>query len=85
MLYQLEWTDSKGAYHCETGSERIAKKLETIRAKANLWLINDKGQRVDKIGHCEPADGRQDDKRIKWFWWYELPEKTITIYGLSSP
>jgi len=73
-FYSLRWTDKKGGYHAEQSinAERLKKKLKTIRCKADLWEVDEYGALTERIGGCEPADG-QDDKRIKWNWWYESP------------
>lgn len=63
----LTWIDRKGAGHSECGDvRRLAKKLETIRCNATLRNDAD-----EIIGACEPGEGRCDDRRIKWFWWYD--------------
>lgn len=70
-FFQLEWTDRRGGYHSERGSfERLSRKLETIRCPADLWVLDAQGVKIETVGGCEPAEG-QDDKRIKWNWWYD--------------
>jgi len=77
QFYRLEWTDRKGGFRSEQGSfERLSKKLETIRCDAALWVIDEYGCKVEVIGRCEPAEGRPDDKRIKWQWWYDSSWKS---------
>jgi len=72
MFFRLEWTDKRGGFHSEQGSvERLMKKLETLRRPADLWLVNEQSVKIETIGGCEEADGYQDDKRIKWQWWYD--------------
>ena len=71
-FYRLEWTDKRGGFHSEQGSfERLTKKLETLRRPADLWIVDEHGVKIETVGGCEPADGGQDDKRIKWQWWYD--------------
>lgn len=73
MFYQLIWTDKRGGYHSEQSpnGDRLKKKLETLRCSADLWILDEYGVKIETIGGCEPADGYQDDKRIKWNWWYD--------------
>ena len=71
VIAQLIWTDKKGAGRLEQRqAARLAKKLETLRRPADLWLLDEKGKKLDIVGGCEEAYG-QDDKRIKWNWWYD--------------
>jgi|HubBroStandDraft_2_1064218.scaffolds.fasta_scaffold327110_1 hypothetical protein len=71
ILAQLIWTDKRGGWHIEQGqAARLAKKLETLRRPADLWLLDEYGVKVETVGGCEEASG-QDDKRIKWNWWYD--------------
>jgi len=71
-FYRLEWTDRRGGFHSEQGSfERLAKKLETLRRPADLWLVDEQGVKIETIGGCEYAPDIADDKRIKWNWWYD--------------
>jgi hypothetical protein len=69
---RLEWTDKRGGFHMETGHpSRLAKKLETLRRPAELWAMDEHGVKIDTIGGCEEVNRAQDDKRIKWNWWYD--------------
>ncbi len=72
MPYRLEWTDSRGGYHCETSRYvgSFWNKLKTIRCNAELWEMDDYNAKIEVIGGCEPANN-PDDKRIKWNWWYD--------------
>lgn len=64
---QLTWMNKRGAGCMETGeAARLAKKLETLRCEATLRTLDG-----EVIGGCEPTNGAQDDKRIKWNWWYD--------------
>ena len=73
LTFQLSWTDKRGGFHMEQSSDgpRLAKKLETIRSRAEIWTLDEKGQRIDLVGGCEENDGRCDDRRVRWNWWYE--------------
>jgi hypothetical protein len=31
--------------------------------------------KIETIGGCEEANGGQDDKRIKWQWWYDSTQE----------
>jgi len=76
---QLIWTNRKGAGCLEQGTAtRLAKKLETLRCLADLWLLDEEGHKTEIVGGCEEANG-QDDKRIKWNWWYDK-----TMVGLPD-
>jgi hypothetical protein len=73
---RLEWTDKRGGYHSEQGSpERLADKLKTLRCPADLWVVDEHGVKIEVIGGCEPATGAQDDKRVKWNWWFDSTAK----------
>lgn len=64
---KLVWTDRKGAHQMRQGNAAIlAKRLETLRCPATLKLLDG-----TLIGGCEERRGEFDDKRIKWFYWYE--------------
>jgi hypothetical protein len=70
MIARLEYTNKRGFY-METGdAARLANKLKTIRCDAELWSLDDKGAKLDRIGGCEPANA-PDDKRIRWQWWFD--------------
>lgn len=76
-FYRLEWTDRKGGYHSEQDTfEQLAEKLKTIRSPADLWRVDERGVKIETVGGCEPAEGRVDDKRIKWMWWFDKSQQT---------
>lgn len=78
-LAQLIWTDKRGGCHIEQGqAARLAKKLETLRRPADLWLLDEYGVKIETVGGCEEANGGQDDKRIKWNWWYDKTTVGLT-------
>lgn len=71
-LAKLIWTDKRGGGHIEQGqAARLARKLETLRRDAALWLLDEYGVQLEIVGGCERANGGQDDKRIKWNYWYD--------------
>jgi hypothetical protein len=71
-LAQLIWIDKRGGCRIEQGqAARLAKKLETLRCPADLWVLDEYGVKIETIGGCEYAPDIADDKRIKWQWWYD--------------
>ena len=71
IFAQLIWTNRKGAGCLEQGqAARLAQKLETLRCPADLWLLDENGEKLEIVGGCEFCD-YADDKRIKWQWWYD--------------
>lgn len=71
ILAQLIWIDKRGGGHVEQGqAARLATKLETLRRPADLWLLDEQGDKLEIVGGCEPCD-HADDRRIKWNWWYD--------------
>lgn len=72
MFFQLAYSDRRG-YHQEQSSDgrRLAEKLTMLKCEAELWILNGQGKRFEKIGSVEASDGRCDDKRVKWLWFYD--------------
>jgi hypothetical protein len=64
-------TCADGTVERNSSFERLAKKLETLRRPADLWLVDEQGVKIETIGGCEYAPDIADDKRIKWNWWYD--------------
>lgn len=65
---QVIWTDKKGAGRlaCFGTVDKCAAFLNKLRRPAKVY---DAERNI--IGGCAEADGRHDDKRIKWIWWLE--------------
>lgn len=60
----------KGHSYVETrNAAMLARKLETIRCDAELFLVNERGLVGERIGGCERANS--DDRRFRWAWWYD--------------
>jgi hypothetical protein len=34
-------------------------------------MLDDAGVKIETVGGCEEANGAEDDKRIKWNYWYD--------------
>jgi hypothetical protein len=63
---QVFWQDKRGAGHMRSYSstDECARFMSTLRREA---VVRENGE---VVGGIEPSDGRVDDQRIKWLWWF---------------
>lgn len=68
MIYQLTYTTQRGAGAVVASDDYAAltRRLATIRRPATLRDANGA-----VLGGCEENDGRCEDRRVRWLWWYE--------------
>lgn len=65
---QVTWMSKRGAgcLRCFGKEKDCIAFISTLRCEATVW-----SDTREKIGGVEESDGRHDDRRVKWIWWFE--------------